>query len=168
MRGYMHSLRNNLIIKASDKAFRHDAAKMILEALPEWFAIESAREAYIRNAEDEVMFVCMADDEPAGFLCLKETGRDTLEISVMGIRKEYQRRHIGTDLFRAACQYAKEKGYSFLQVKTVKEGCWPEYDITNSFYRSLGFKEFEVIETLWDEANPAQIYVMHIEKEGKP
>ncbi len=26
----------------------------------------------------------------------------------------------------------------------------------------LGFKEFEVIPTLWDEANPCQIYVMSL------
>lgn len=28
------------------------------------------------------------------------------------------------------------------------------------FYLSLGFKEFEIIPTLWDEWNPCQIYVM--------
>lgn len=30
------------------------------------------------------------------------------------------------------------------------------------FYKSLGFKEFEVFPTLWDEWNPCQIYVMYL------
>ena len=49
-----------------------------------------------------------------------------------------------------------------MQVKTVKMGVYDDYDATNRFYLSVGFKEFEVIETLWDEANPCQIYVMYL------
>ena len=51
-------------------------------------------------------------------------------------------------------------GYSFLQVKTVQMGKYDDYDATNRFYLSLGFKEFEVFPTLWDEWNPCQVYVM--------
>ena len=47
-----------------------------------------------------------------------------------------------------------------MQVKTVRMGMYEDYDRTNRFYRSLGFKEFEVFENYWDEANPCQIYVM--------
>ena len=151
-----------VIIKAEDAQLKKDTARLILEALPDWFGIKSAREQYIRNTENETMFICLADDEPAGFLCLKETGRDTVEISVMGIPEKYHRQGIGTKLFREAYSYAAACGYSFMQVKTVKSGCYEEYDRTNSFYKSLGFKEFEVIDTLWDRNNPAQIYVMHI------
>ena len=47
---------------------------------------------------------------------------------------------------------AKEKdwveGYSFMQVKTVQMGRYENYDETNRFYRSLGFKEFEVFPEL--------------------
>ena len=50
-----------------------------------------------------------------------------------------------------------------MQVKTVQMGRYKEYDDTNRFYRSLGFKELEVFPTLWDEWNPCQIYVMSIE-----
>ncbi len=58
---------------------------------------------------------------------------------------------------------AREKGYSFLQVKTVQMGKYEDYDDTNRFYISLGFQEFEMLPTLWDEANPCQIYVMSVE-----
>ena len=61
-------------------------------------------------------------------------------------------------------KYAKniisDKGYSFIQVKTVQMGKYESYDKTNKFYIALGFKEFEIFPTLWDEWNPCQIYVM--------
>ena len=55
-------------------------------------------------------------------------------------------------------------GCSFLQVKTVQMGRYEQYDRTNLFYRSLGFKEFEVFPALWDEGNPCQVYVMALKQ----
>lgn len=40
-------------------------------------------------------------------------------------------------------KYAQEKGYEYVQVKTIQKGHYKEYDITNSFYEKLGFKELE-------------------------
>jgi len=80
----------------------------------------------------------------------------------MGILKEYHRHGIGRALFERAINAAKKAGYSFLQVKTVQMGRYEDYDNTNHFYLSLGFKEFEVFPTLWDEWNPCQVYVMAI------
>ena len=37
-----------------------------------------------------------------------------------------------------------------------------EYYATNRLYLALGFGEFEVFPTLWDEWNPCQIYVMSL------
>lgn len=145
-----------------DTAEKRKIARWILEALPEWFGIPEARENYIRESADEIMVASFDNDVPNGFLCLKETGRETDELAVMGVLKEYHRKGIGTKLFEAAKQIAVERGYSFLQVKTVQMGRYAEYDRTNRFYLALGFKEFEVIPTLWDECNPCQIYVMSL------
>ena len=41
-------------------------------------------------------------------------------------------------------------------------GKYADYDKTNLFYKSLGFREFELFPTLWDEHNPCQIYVMAV------
>ena len=146
-----------------DRQEKQRVARVILEALPEWFGIPEARENYIRESADEIMLVSSEGGEPDGFLCLKETGRDTLELAVMGVLKEYHRQGVGTALVQAAKRIAWERGYSFLQVKTVQMGRYPEYDATNRFYLSLGFKEFEVFPTLWDEWNPCQIYVMSVD-----
>ena len=136
--------------------------RLILEALPEWFGIPEARETYIAESANEIMVASFKNDAPNGFLCLKETGKDTVELAVMGVLPEYHRKGIGTKLFRVAKQIAVEKGCSFMQVKTVQMGHDAEYDRTNRFYLALGFKEFEVIPTLWDECNPCQIYVMSL------
>lgn len=84
----------------------------------------------------------------------------------MGVLKEFHRQGIGTALFAAARALAASEGYSFLQVKTVQMGRYQEYDETNRFYLSLGFKEFEVFPTLWDEWNPCQVYIMALENPG--
>ena len=54
-------------------------------------------------------------------------------------------------MWEAFLEYAKEHGYEYVQVKTVKKGQYKEYDITNAFYEKIGFKELECFPNLWDE-----------------
>ena len=108
----------------------------------------------------ELFFAAMDGENPVGFLCLKETGRDTVELYVMGVLKARHRTGAGRALVEAAKRTAREAGYAFMQVKTVQMGKYAEYDATNRFYLAMGFKEFEVFPHLWDEWNPCQVYVM--------
>ena len=149
-----------MIQQVFDEQDKRQIARQILEALTDWFGIPEAREDYIEKSAGQLFFAAMEGDAPIGFLCLKETGKDTVELYVMGVLKEYHRQGVGRGLLEAAKASAREKGYSFMQVKTVQMGRYEEYDRTNQFYISMGFKEFEVIPTLWDEWNPCQIYVM--------
>ena len=134
--------------------------RRVLEALPDWFGIPEAREEYIKNSEEQIFYAAIEQDSVVGFIYLKETGKETVELYVMGVLREYHRRGIGRELFEAAKDCAANMGYSFIQVKTVQMGKYKEYDDTNHFYIKMGFKEFEVFPTLWDERNPCQIYVM--------
>ena len=102
----------------------------------------------------------MDGDEPVGFLRLKPTGKDTVELAVMGVLASRHRRGSGRALVEAAKALAREAGFAFMQVKTVKMGVYEDYDATNRFYQAMGFREFEVLPDLWDAANPCQIYVM--------
>ena len=136
--------------------------RTILEALPDWFGVPESREQYIAASADEILVAAMENGQHVGFLCLKETGKDTMELAVMGVLQPYHRRGIGRQMFQKAKEIAQEQGYSFLQVKTVRMGMYEDYDRTNLFYLSLGFKEFEVFPELWDEANPCQVYVMSL------
>lgn len=145
-----------------DKETKKEISRAILEALTEWFEVEESREQYIRESADQPFFAYFEGDEPQGFLCLKKTGDATVELAVMGVLKKSHRKGVGRRLFAAAKDYACAQGYSYIQVKTVKSGVYEDYDITNTFYRSVGFRELEVLETYWDEANPCQIYIMSL------
>ncbi len=135
-------------------------ARVILASLPDWFGIPEATEEYISGGKGRPFFCAFEEEKPVGFLYLKETGKHTVELAVMGVLQEYHRRGIGTALFRAAQDEAKRLGYAFLQVKTVQMGRYEIYDATNRFYLAMGFKELEVFPDLWDECNPCQIYIM--------
>ncbi len=141
---------------------REAAAREILEALLDWFGIPESREAYIRDSRAQPFWADLEDGAVRGFLALRETSPYTAELAVMGVLPAYHRQGIGRALFAAFQQYAREKGYAFLQVKTVQEGRYTSYDQTNAFYRSLGFRELECFPTLWDRQNPCQIYIRNI------
>ena len=150
------------IREVTDAEEKKRISRLVLEALPDWFEVTETREAYIRESAELPLFAAFDGEKPVGFLCLKETGKDTMELHVMGILKEYHRHGIGKKLFAEARDAAAQEGYSFFQVKTVQMGKYPDYDDTNRFYIALGFKEFEVFPTLWDELTPCQVYVMSL------
>ena len=151
-----------VIQKIDSDIEKRNIARTILESLPDWFGIPEATEEYIADSKSRPFFCAYDGDTPVGFLYLKETGRHTVELAVMGVLKEYHRQGVGRKLFAEAKNEAKRQGYSFIQVKTVQMGRYDIYDDTNRFYLSLGFKELEVFPTLWDECNPCQIYIMAI------
>nr|WP_301909886.1 GNAT family N-acetyltransferase [uncultured Blautia sp.] len=149
-----------MIIQVENNKEKEMISRTILEALPDWFGLPEAREEYIVNSVNQQFFAAVKEEKTIGFLCLKQTGKDTVEVSVMGVLKEFHRHGIGRKLFMKAREKAIKDGFSFIQVKTVQMGQYDNYDNTNKFYISLGFKEFEIYPTLWDEWNPCQVYVM--------
>ena len=151
-----------MIIFIEDAEERRRIAREILEALTDWFEVEESREQYIAESAGQPFWAFVDEGIAGGFLCLKETGKETMELAVMGVRRECHRKGIGRRLFAAAKDDAARKGYEFSQVKTGRSGVYEDYDITNEFYKSLGFKELEVLPDYWDEANPCQIYVMSL------
>ncbi|MEE3416386.1 MAG: GNAT family N-acetyltransferase [Prevotella sp.] len=149
-----------MVVEIIDSNEKQAIARKVLEALTEWFEVEESREGYIKDCADWIFLAAKEDDNIMGFLCLKETGDATVELAVMGVMKEYHRNGAGRELVEKAKEVARAKGYEFMQVKTVKMGVYEDYDRTNLFYISCGFKELEVFPLYWDEANPCQIYVM--------
>ena len=151
-----------MIERIENPETRKAIARKVLEALRDWFGIDESREKYITESANQIFVAAKEGGEYVGFLCLKETGRETVELAVMGVLREYHRSGIGKSLFEAAKGIAQEKGYLFMQVKTVRLGIYEDYDITNRFYQACGFKEFDVMPELWDKENPCQIYVMYL------
>ncbi|HIU14176.1 MAG TPA: GNAT family N-acetyltransferase [Candidatus Fimiplasma intestinipullorum] len=135
-------------------------ARAVLEALPDWFGIEEARETYIQETQSETVFANIQGEQVNGFCALKPTSPDTLEIAVIGVQPSLHRHGIGASLIKAASQYAIANHYALLQVKTIESGYYESYDKTNRFYTSMGFKKLEVFPDLWSPHHPCQIYVL--------
>ncbi|MFT4451417.1 GNAT family N-acetyltransferase [Parvimonas sp. G1425] len=152
-----------LIIKEIvDIKEKEKISREILNDLPEWFGMPESTEEYITDSQDKPFIACFMDNEAVGFVVLNATSEDCADIFVMGIKKNYHRMGIGTKLNDAYEELAKKLGYTYTQVKTVQSGHYKEYDITNNFYKSVGYKELEVFPTLWDKWNPCQVYIKYI------
>lgn len=150
------------ILKIENPDEKATIVKEILSNLPEWFGIAEAKNTYIQESKKLLFWACFDKGNPMGCIVLKQTGDATMEIYVMGVKKQYQRLQIGKQLVKEVASYARKQGFYFLQVKTVKQGIYKEYDMTNAFYKAMGFYEFECIDKLWDIHNPCQIYIKYL------
>ncbi len=144
-----------------DRAEKAKIVKEILSDLPEWFGLPESTKAYMEESKTLTLFSARTDDETLGFITLKETSEDVCEIHCMGIKKDYHRKGIGRKLQDAFEEFAKGK-YKYIQVKTIDEGHYKEYDQTIAFYKSVGFVKMEVFPTLWDEWNPCLVLIKKI------
>lgn len=103
-----------MIEQILNKGEKSVIARNILESLVEWFEIEEGREKFIAECVDQIFIAAKENGMTVGFLCLQETGKDTVELAVMGVLKEYHRQGIGRKMFMMAKDIAHEKGYSFV------------------------------------------------------
>ena len=93
-------------------------SRKVLEALRDWFEVDESRETYIAESAGQIFIAAREGSDYVGFLTLKETGQDTVELAVMGVLREYHRNGSGRRLFEAAKVIAQEEGYS-LQSSTI-------------------------------------------------
>lgn len=137
-------------------------AAEVLAALPDWFGIPENTTNYIETCRELPFWVDERDGATRGFVAMKATSPYAAEIYVMGVKPEFHRQGVGLGLWRAFRAFARARGFAYAQVKTVQTGRYEEYDRTNRFYQALGFRELECFPTLWDEANPCQLYVQYL------
>ena len=107
------------------------------------------------------MWAGYQEGDLAWFVSLAYSSEDYAEIDCIGVKKSHQVRGIGSRLL-ATLESEACKNVDFLQVKTVAEGSNKDYDRTNVFYRSLGFKKLEIFPQLWGPQNPCQILIKKI------
>ncbi len=145
-----------------DKKEKENIAREVLLDLPEWFGLPESTENYIQESQEKPFLASFSNDELVGFIVLGASSPDCSEIFVMGVKKKFHHHGAGRELNQAYEDLAKSLGYTYTQVKTVQSGHYNDYDITNKFYKALGYKELEVFPDLWDENNPCQIYVKYL------
>ena len=145
-----------------DKKEKENIAREVLLDLPEWFGIPESTENYIKESQTKPFLASFYKDELVGFIVLGASSLDCAEIFVIGVKKKFHHHGAGRELNTAYEDLAKSLGYTYTQVKTVQSGHYDEYDITNKFYKAVGYKELEVFPDLWDEWNPCQIYIKYL------
>ena len=98
---------------------REHIARTILEALPDWFGIPEATEEYIADSKGRP-FLCAYDGGiPIGFLYLKETGRHTVELAVMG-----DRRLSGVAILSSRSRLSRWADTQFTTPQTISTSLW--------------------------------------------
>ena len=101
-------------------------------------------------------------EKTVGFLTVKETSQFAAEIYVMGVLPEYHRKGFGRKLVMECIEYCREKGYEFLQVKTLAPSHSDiGYEKTRKFYFAMGFKPLEENE-IWGKDNPCLVMIRGI------
>jgi GNAT superfamily N-acetyltransferase len=147
-----------VVAELQDPAARSQLCESILRELPEWFGIEEATAAYIRDIAELPTFAA-GDD---GFLAVKLHTPQAAELYVMGVRPERHRRGVGTALLAAAEDYLRDRGIEYFQVKTLGPSRRSEgYERTRRFYEARGFIPLEEIHGLWD-GNPCLLMVKRL------
>lgn len=140
---------------------KSEICREILEALPEWFGIREAVDAYAEGVVDLPMVA--AKDRSGlvvGFIALKPQTSAAVEAYVLGVRREWQRKGCGHLLFQEAERIARGLGARFLTVKTLADTHPdPHYRATRLFYEAIGFEPLEVFPDLWSRNNPCLLMV---------
>ena len=127
------------IERVEDPEEKAEIVSEVLLDLPEWFGLPESTKAYINGSRQLPLWAARKHEEIVGFITLRESSPETGDIHCLGVKKAYHRKGIGSQLYLALEKYAKEK-YKYLQVKTVEEGYYAEYDQTVAFFtKQLAF-----------------------------
>jgi len=129
-----------------------DACRAILADLPDWFGVPEAVEDYIATAQRIDMLACRSGDTVVAFVTLRRTTAAACEIVTIGVRRQFHRRGYGRALVSAAEEWARERGFRFLHVKTLGES-YPSahYAATRRFYEAVGFLPLEELTGFWPD-----------------
>ncbi len=153
--------RQIIISKITDPEFKAKIVEEILLDLPDWFGLPESTKKYIEDSKSLPLWLASVGEESVGFVTLSQSSEECAELHCMGVKMKYHHQGIGTLLYKELEQYAK-KSFDYIQVKTVEEGRYKEYDQTVAFYKRMGFVKLEVFPALWDKNNPCLIMIKRI------
>jgi GNAT superfamily N-acetyltransferase len=135
-----------------------EACERILKALPEWFGIPAANEAYIQGLARLTTFVARLDRVEAGFVALERHFRESAENHVLAVHPAHHRRGIGRALLAHSEAWLRSRGVEMFHVKTLGPSeAYEPYARTRAFYVAMGFRPLFETTALWGPENPALV-----------
>ena len=128
------------------------AVERILRALPEWFAIETAIQDYVRDAAVMASYVAVRRGATAGVALVTRHFAASAELFLIAVDPDCRGAGIGRALVEAIEADLRDDAVTILQVKTVGESFADAgYAQTRAFYRACGFVPLEEFSALvWD------------------
>jgi ribosomal-protein-alanine N-acetyltransferase len=120
----------------------HEAEKRDLQIISElekdlFFEEKWSYFQILKEFKNEIskIWVLKEKEKIIGYLIFREI-KPEIEVFKIGVKKEYQRKGLGTKLMQKLIEFAKEKNISkiFLEVKASNLSAY-------NFYKKLGFKE---------------------------
>lgn len=91
---------------------------------------------YVRDTSILPTWVATDVGEILGFITVKIHSKESFEIHCMAVLAQSRGRGIGSLLVEAACDWVRDQGGQFVQVKTIASSVdSPEYAEIRQFYR---------------------------------
>ncbi|WP_297090288.1 GNAT family N-acetyltransferase [Thermococcus sp.] len=145
-------------IKSLETEIERRACIEIVRELPEWFN-ERGIEAIGRDLTRGETFIAVEDGQVLGFATIKPVSDRALEILWMAVRRGLRGKGIGTRLLLFVEEWAGERGFEVLVVKTSGDLSYKPYEETRRFYEKNGFVRIALIDPYPEWGEPALIYV---------
>ena len=147
------------VVEIDDPSARSRLCETVLADLSDWFGFPDVNAAYV-TAVAQLPTLAVGDD---AFLSLKLHNPRAAEVYVLGVRRDQDRRGLGSAPMTAAEEYLRERPVEYLQVKTLGPSYPDEgYERTRRFYEACGFVPLEEIHDLWDTDNPCLLMVKRL------
>ena len=132
----------------------------IIAALPDWFGIPEANDAYLESLKKFPSWVAIKEEKVVGIITLIRPFPVSFEIHFMAVHPDYHRQGIGKKLVEHVEEEARKNNGKWLHVKTLSPSHPdPFYAHTRQFYYALGFSPLFETDTLWGAENPAVILI---------
>ena len=97
-------------------------------------------------------------EEVLGFVAIKPLNEKALEILWIAVRRELRGKGIGTELLHFVEDWARERGFQLLVVKSSGDLSYKPYDATRKFYERRGFARIARIDPYPEWGEPVLIY----------
>ncbi|MGE5473996.1 MAG: GNAT family N-acetyltransferase [Ignavibacteriales bacterium] len=133
----------------------------IMKSLPEFFN-QHGLELFQEDVLVDELITIEEDGILYGFVTLKDKFENASEISWMAVKKELQRKGIGSRLILESIKNAQQSGKKILMVKTLAETIeYEPYNKTRAFYEKNGFLPLEIIKDYpeWGPEHDCKIYI---------
>jgi GNAT superfamily N-acetyltransferase len=136
------------------------ACRAIFESIPEWFGIQSAVEAYLRDLPRAPTWVATRSDEVVGFVCVTRPQPRSVEVHVLAVGKAWHGLGIGRALMDHAERFARSLDARVMLVRTIGPS-QPDaaYEGTRTFYLKLGYEPLLEATALWGDKAPALLLI---------